>query len=572
MRNKFKLELLLIVVLSLILSCSSLIDIGSVEASSSYTGEAKPLEFYFHYIDSPVEVAGLETKYVMNTTRSFRYQTDQETYSNSFYKPVGLPKVEVDFYLHPNFAGPVTIDGLWQVFIWVNSSAYKPATFTIQFSEITTGGVNIWDSGQINPTVTSTIGDYIDVPVFNYNLSEPISHNFSPNTSLLVSIEVNTGSSADTRIWYDSPNFPSKVILPCRDYARPVAINTFDINYTVTDLFHYNWSKVQRNVIVQTNVTDPFGGYDVYQVNMTIIDPSNYSVLDKVEMSRISDGLWQLQYLNVFEANWSYPLTADLGNYTILISVIDNNGYYQKIDTGSFNPYIETNTHIFTIGELVYYNPTILVVDKEESPLPNSQVYITYPNGSRDILPRYTSTEGLINLTDILPSNYGFTILWKDTIVNQTTLYLESNDTYTIKTQVYQLTINVQDTNGASVKGAYVIIYKQTGLGYGLAVTNDAGQAVFKMPEGTYDVEVQYSKEYWLRIVSTSETEQVTINDSMSKTIKLTEFPPPVWSTTGFQILLAAIIVTALVIIYFLYRSGLISNIGRRKPQAVPRY
>jgi len=186
------------------------------EAAPSYAGIAKPMEFYLHYVDTPVDVAGIQTKYVMNSTRWFRFLTQQDAHANSFYKPVGQPKIAVDFYLYPNLAGSVTINGTWQVFLWVNGSAYKPTGFNVQFYEITVGGATLWNSGALNPTVTSSIGEYIDVPVYNYNLSTPLTHAFNAGTSLQVHLEVNAGSSADTRIWYDSPLYPSKLILPAK--------------------------------------------------------------------------------------------------------------------------------------------------------------------------------------------------------------------------------------------------------------------------------------------------------------------------------------------------------------------
>lgn len=105
--------------------------IPSVKAIASYSGAAKPMEFYFHYVDTPVHVAGMDTKYIMNTTKWFSFSTQQEAHANSFYKSIGQPKIAVDFYLYPNLAGPVVIDGLWQVFIWANGSAYKPTGFNI---------------------------------------------------------------------------------------------------------------------------------------------------------------------------------------------------------------------------------------------------------------------------------------------------------------------------------------------------------------------------------------------------------------------------------------------------------
>lgn len=91
------------------------------------------------------------------------------------------------------------------------------------------------------------------------------------------------------------------------------------------------------------------------------------------------------------------------------------------------------------------------------------------------VLPRYTSAKGFINLTHVLPANHGFTILWKDVVVKQATIQVDSEGPYIIKTEVYQLTVDVLENNGASVHGAYVIIYTQTGVGYGLATTDETG-------------------------------------------------------------------------------------------------
>jgi len=212
----------------------------AMRVTSSYSATPKPMEFFFHNSDAPVNVAGLQSKYVMNTTRSFKFSTQQDAYANSFYKPLGQPKIDVDFYLYPNFAGPVMIDGKWQVFLWVNASAYKPTGFSLGFQEITVGGNLLWDSGPLNPTVTSSVGAYVDVPVYNYNLSVTLSHNFTAGTTLHVQAEVNAGSAADTRIWYDSHLYPSKVILPALDYARASSIKTHAYDNSETALFYYN--------------------------------------------------------------------------------------------------------------------------------------------------------------------------------------------------------------------------------------------------------------------------------------------------------------------------------------------
>lgn len=523
--------------------------------NSAYSAVAKPMEFYLHNFDIPVNVAGLQTKYVMNTTRSFKFLTQQDAYANSFYKPIGLPKIDVDFYLYPNLAGPVTIDGQWQVFLWVNASAYKPTGFSLDFQEITVGGDLLWDSGTMNPTVTSSVGGYIDVPVYNYNLSVTLSHNFTAGTTLHVQAEINAGSAADTRIWYDSPLYPSKVILPAQDYARASSIKTYAYDNSETALFYYNWSDSQRIVIVRANVTDPFGGYDIFKVNSTIFDPAGHAVINNTEMTRVSDGQWMVSYSHVYEINWTYPTNATLGDYTVIVTAIDNNGCYRNIDTGSYNPFIEENTRIFTIGIITYYDPSFLITDDLNDPIPNAQIYITWPNGTTDTIPRYTSSEGFINLTRIVAtSSVGFTILWKDIIVQQTTVQVNSDGPYTIKTRVYQLTVQVSANNGAPVDGAYVIVYTQSGVGYGLDITDATGRAIFKLPAATYRIDVHYVSDYWLTVAKADASDTVQVTASATKTLVLADFPPAIWSTVGFLLLLAVIIVIAVAVVTLLLR------------------
>jgi len=544
-RNTFSLLFTVNLILASII-LASMVPVGR----SAYSGTTKSMEFYFHYSDAPVSVAGLQTKYIINTTRFFSFSTLEEAYANSFYKPTGLPKIVVDFYIYPNLASSIAFNGSWQVFIWANASAYKPATFALHFKEITVGGVVLWDSGVLSPTVTSSIGAYVDVPVYCYNLTVLLAHTFNPDTTLLVEVEVNAGSSADTRIWYDSPLFPSKVILPAENYARPVWVKTYSIDNSETSLFYYNASESERVVIVRANVTDPFGGYDIYKVNVTIIDPEGNPVIYNEDMARTSDGLWFIKYSNVYEVNWSYPTTASLGNYTVIVSVVDNNGLYHYGETGTYYPFIEEETHTFTMGIIVYYDPAFLIIDDVGEPLPNAQVYITWRNGTTDILPRYTTTNGFINLTQVPAGNYGFTILWKDLIVKQITIHVDSNGPYTIKTQVYQLTVNVLGKDGSPIHGVYVIIYTQSGIGYGLDITDSTGKAVFKLPSGTYKIEAYYSTDYWLTTVKSSAIEQATVSASASKNLILTDFPPAIWSTTGFWILSITLMAAIVAAIY----------------------
>lgn len=534
----------------------------TVDASPNNT--AKPMHFYFHYLTTPVYVAGTDNHYIMNTTKLF------QAYNNSVYKPEGQPKIIVNYYLYPNLAGPVTINGTGQVFLWVNGSALKPCGWTIRFYERALGGEIVWSSEIANPIITggpTGANGYLDVPIYCYNLSTPLplDHTFSTGNTIEVEVEINPSGAIACQVWYDSASFPSKAILPCQDYARPVSIKTYDINYAETNIFQHNWTQSRRKVIVHANVTDPFGGYDIYKVNVTIFDPSGQPVLDNVDMIRISDGFWLIHYLHTYEANWTYPETAVLGNYTAEVSVIDNNGYYHFLDYGTFDPYIEYASHVFNIGIVILYNPSFKVVDDVDNPLPRAQVYVRLPNGTTNTLPLYTDDDGDINLQQVPLGNYTFTVLWKDVIVQQITQYVDSDGPYTIKCNVYQLTANVLGSNGVPVHGAYVVVYTHAGIVYDFKMTDSGGHALFQLPSsdiqviGSYTIEAHHSTTYWLTAVTATATKPlVSVTSSGSVTITLTDFPPPIWTTTGFWLLIALIIVAVLGTIGFLYKRGVI--------------
>jgi hypothetical protein len=512
-------------------------------ATALYQGQAKPMDFYLHNLTTPANVGGIQTTHVINTTKAFSYQTVEQALANSFYKPVGQPKIDVPFYLYPNFAGPVTIDGTWDVSLWINASAYKPTTFTVQYQEISSTGQTIWDSGQINPTVTSSIGGYIDVPIIDYKLSTQLTHTFTAGSTLLVTAEVNSGSTAETRIWYDSITYQSKVTLPAKDYARAATIETFNSEGDQTTNFASNTTEANRVVKIDANVTDPFGGYDVYQVNITITDPEGNRVVDNKNMPMLPNTQWQTSYSNMYELTYSYPTTAAIGNYTIAITVIDNNGYNALQTTGKYDPFIEQNQATFAIGVIAYYNPVIKIVDDNNSPLPGAAIYVTWRNGTVEQSPRTTDQNGTIKLSNAPDGQYGFTVYYKNQIVQQTTLQIHSNGPYTIKTLVYRLDVQVIDNNKQPVSNAFVVMYTLLGDGVALNITDTTGNAIVRLPAGTYNIEAYYTADYWLTPAKTNATTQITLSQSTLKQVVLTDYPPAIWTTTGFWLLIAAIII-----------------------------
>jgi hypothetical protein len=426
---------------------------NSLLVKAAGSPEAKPMQFYFHWFEIPVYLGGRDQHFVMNTTQFF------QSYNNSIYKAVGSPKLVVDFYMYPHLAGPVTFSGTWQVFVWVNGSALKPTEWDIRFFEVTSGGNVTWDSGVISPVVTGgPVGysGYLSPQILCYNLStpEPLTHTFSANTTVVVEITINPGADIACELWYDSPTFPSKVIFPSLDYAKPSLIRTYDVNGTERNIFEKYWNESERKVIVRANITDPFGGYDIYLVNITIFDPSGSPVLKNVNMTRISDGTWIFSYSHLYEANWTYPETVLSGMYTVKVSVVDNNGYYHSLAYGVFDPYIEHGYYSFSIG--VSYQVNFTTIDTLSRPLAGAIVRVT----NYEVLVAEGITDNYGNFSVHLASGtYNVTAYWQGTLVNTTINYeVTSPVNLTIICLVYDVEVEVVDSIGYPLENAKVFI------------------------------------------------------------------------------------------------------------------
>jgi len=102
-----------------------------------------------------------------------------------------------------------------------------------------------------------------------------------------------------------------------------------------------------------------------------------------------------------------------------------------------------------------------------------------------------------------------------------------------------------------------VIVYTQSGVGYGLEITDAAGQAVFRLPKGTYKIDVRYSSIYWLMAVTSQASEPsklITSSDTLN--IILDGFPPAVWTALGFWLLIVGLAAPVIAAVFVLYKKG----------------
>ena len=520
--------------------------------AQAYNSELKNIRFYFHYSAYPVFIVGAGTHYVMNTSALF-------SNPQPLIKAIGQPKIQVDFYLNPPLAAAVTFRGDWKVHVWVNASALKPAGWNLQFWERSPDGGIVWDSGVISPDVvggpTGNPG-YVDVQIFGYMLTaRGLEHTFKAGNVVEVEVTLNTGSAVAAMLWYDSATFQSFAVFPSEDYATPTSLATFDANGSRCWVFSTLWSAAQRRVIVRSEVKDPFGGYDVNSVRLSITNPFVEDVASNQAMTRINGTA--ASYSSFYEGVWMYPVDAKLGTYTVKVDALDNSGNTQTI-TGTFSmgvqypidfrvldshgePLIhavvrvelggltyasgETNTsgwvsfNLFSAGytlrvfwdsvevasqplevakplnltvNCAVYYPVFHILDYGGQPLDLAWVFITFPNGSAPQLPYIMNETARISFTQAPAGNYGFKVFWKDVLVNEVNIPVNSDGPYSMRSRVFKVNLKTLDNEGGVVVGAYVVATSEKEVVFNFDATNGSGHVLFRLPVGVYTL-----RTYW---------------------------------------------------------------------------
>jgi len=628
-RKNYKLCALMLLLLVPLFLSTPIMPSATAQPSST----TKKILFYLHNNTATPYVNGYQTFYTMNTSQ--QWSTTPTIVKN-------IQKLNHYWYLYPTLASNYTLSGKISFGLWINATGVTPSgtpTLTLYERDASGTETQVY-SYTFGSTRLYNVPSYLNLTA----TTTPVI--FREGSSIKLVFEIVVGASNYAQIWFDTYTYDSNLILESADYMLVSSVKTYDFNGAERTIFSVIWNTTERNVTIRANVTDPFGGYDIYRVQVTVTNPLGTAVVLNQAMNKFSGT--SFSFLNNYEFVWAYPTDAVLGNYSVTVTAIDNTGYAYYNGAmgvyGSYGPYEEHGYTSFFMGspffvqirtldthanvlnsayiEAVssgvtiekgytnasgwwtatlysgYYNvkvywqgtsvatqplnvtestsltitcsvyyPAFKVVDDVDSALPEAQLYLTSPNGTTNIVPFYTDAKGFFNLTKIAGGSYKFTILWKGVVVYDTTLTVNSDGPYTLKTHVYKLTVKVLGNNAAPVYGAYVIVYTQSLVGYGLETTDAAGEAVFRLPEGTYRIDARYSSVYWLTVVTASATESaISVTTSNTKTIILADYPPAIWLTTAFWLLMALVAVSAFAAIYVVFLSHRrIPLLSRRK-------
>jgi|GEM_PF-2482745 len=556
--------------------------------------ELKNKTFYMYRVKDAVDVGYRTTKEMYNTT--YPERRGNKTDLSSF-------RVLVDWHLYPQLAGDLQLDGTSTLSVWARSPQGGGVDMTYELREIDEdGNEELISEGEESEFIeTEWASHQVPIDIDNHTVSE--------DSTMMITLDIWGDAARQYEIAYggyvedeDGEDFmaDTNVTLPCLDYMRVEDVHTRDHEGTATNLF--DPEAENKNITIHANITNPFGGYDIQWVDVTLEGPDGLK-LDNVSMDKTHGEFdW---FKTSYKLEWNYEDEPD-GTYNIEVRAVDRNGKRAFNRTESFQGHEEYGYHSFVIGGLdnyvnlkledhqghilenttvnlkpgpdtifnsketdqdgivnftvaeatylvsvnwqdvevqtnrtldvedvgnrtrdnpynltaaIFY-PEFTILDEEDEPVDDANVYLTHPNGT-DILPPYTTDEdGTFSLHRTAEGSYSLEIRWKGREVGRFEVELDwTSIDHTLHVDVYHLTVQVQDDAGQPVSDALVVFsYNDTFQTAESLMTDLDGEVETRLPGAEYLLEV-----YWNDAKVYEDTYLLDTSDSIAITADIFE-------------------------------------------------
>ncbi len=468
----------LMVLLLLLSAVSSLAWMGTVEAQS--LREVKAKTFYLHTSEDTKNVGSVATQHIMNTTVGTSGQT---IYSQM--------RIIARWLLYPELADSLTLNGTFTMTIWWKASgdAGDPA-WTLTVSEV-------FSDGSSEVVATSQVNNDISTSFEEDSVSASILRTFQKGSSIEAQIDILGNAFVFYTIEWGNATRDSRVLLPAEDYIRIVpqgegGIVTLDSDRNVKN--NFDPAAQNKTSYFQAKLTDPFGGYDIHWVNLTVEDLDGNVVpdLNNISMPKVS-GFFN-SFESIYEVSWNYSGYAE-GRYNITLYALDKNGRIAFEETGSFGGHLEVETGVFFIGAPPI-EVHIRVVDGDGTNLSGAQVLILFGD--------VVQAEGTTNATgglevNLAPGIYEMEVWWKDTLVGSFPLDATEDVPFDApllaQAAVYDLVFSAVDSRGAGLsKAALAVKYPNGTVSDPPLVLDDRGNVTLPdMPGGRYDLTILWT-------------------------------------------------------------------------------
>lgn len=392
-----------------------------------------------------------------------------------------------EWALNPVTAGNMSLNGNATFYIWAvqkgGENWDEVMTFTVDLYDVDGAGSSLINSSSSVLTVRSVFTEY--------SISMGVNHTLESNHTLRVVLTITHPANREHRIGFGNRNFPSRLVIPTSDYIKPVYIGV--LNHTYQETANFNSSATNKTIHFNATVTDPFGGYDIWNMQLSILDSNGTVYHGPVNMTRSDGG--PTSFVSNFTYSWDYG-GAPEGEYTVVFMAIDQTGFnYRYPDhpgDDTYGGHIESVQKIFWIGE-ERFQVHFKAVDSIGAVMANATVevrkmgvYVTH---------NLTDADGIANIS-LKAGSYNITVYWQDIAVNTTdydvTMNVPALSAINLNCSVYYPIYRVVDVAYENVDSANLYIGHPNGSLAILITGTDGTVDLPQMAVGKYIIRTEW--------------------------------------------------------------------------------
>jgi hypothetical protein len=469
-KSRTVVRLAMLAVLALIVCVSFAVVAEDVEAQAP---GYKDITLYLHNATTSKQVGPIATLRYMDTVMG----TDALNVT-----PQTATSIQDDWYLYPVLANATTIEGNVSVHVWGLRTARTGDNrqATISF--------NLYDIDENGAIVATIAADSVTYNMINdwkeYSLTDTsvAKYTVAKDHSLHLECVISGSASNYYQIAWGDSVYRSRLDIESADYVRVDEVQVLDDQGVPRITLETD--AVSKDVTFRADITDPFGGYDIKWVNVTLVDPLGATLIDGDVMTKSSG------FFNSWRSEYDYPWNYggfEPGRYSLTVTAVDFSGYYYRFPTNpgdtTFGGHLESLTVYFWIGGLPEM-VTVTVRDNLTRPLEGCTVDMVRDSGATD--PAGNVTLFIINGT------YTITVYWQDVVVYQGQVDISGPTFINVEAAVYDPEFIVVDDHGDPVEDAVAFFQHPNGtVLIDFWRTDDAGVfSLSRMAGGLYNISV----------------------------------------------------------------------------------
>ncbi len=203
------------------------------------------------------------------------------------------------------------------------------------------------------------------------------------------------------------------------------------------------------------------------------------------------------------------------------------------------------------IGCAVHW-ATFHVTDADDGPLPGVQL-VAMDMGTLGVV-GFGTTDGNGTISLRLPdTSYRVEVYWRNTMVLRLDdVVMDGGDLEdTLACRVFRATLLVEDRYGDVIARVPVVLEDSTGAVVATALSDEDGQVVFQLGEGSYEATGLLQTTYRWTEIDMERSVVLDVNASDEYTLEFDEYPPGILGTVQFWAIFT-LILTFLVLVYVL--------------------